>query len=99
MNTNGQDNPWQAAVDRAEQFTVLAKQFHFAAFVFNVLTGAMVAEALNVIAVGQAQRAGQDPFWWVLGTGFVVLPILAAASIRYTVLNRRLRALKLNGQS
>lgn len=96
---SGQDEALQAALDRAEQFSWLSRRSRFAAFVANVLSGAFAAEAVNIFVLGQAQRAGQDPYWWALGICLAVLLALGAASVHYTVLIRRLRALQLSGQS
>lgn len=99
MNTNGQDRTLQAALDRAKQFSLLASRVRLAAFVCNVIAGAVAASGLDVVVMRFVVPAGHDPYWWVLGINLVLLLAFGVASIRYTMLNRRLCALQLSGQS
>jgi hypothetical protein len=99
VSTNDQDGPWQAAADFAKQFSLHAKRLRFAAFVTHILTGAVAASGLDVFIVRHAQNAGQDPQWWTLGINLALLLIWGAASVRYVMLDRRLRALHLSGKS
>lgn len=94
MSTNGQDNPWHEALVRLEQRGALVHQMRVAAWVGGVSGGGLVVEGLNVIATHLAQRAGQDPYWWVLGTLIFPAAVFIAASIRFAMVNHALCVLR-----
>lgn len=87
MSTNGQDNPWHEALVRLEQRGTLVRQMRIAAWVSGVSGGGLVVEGLNLIATCLAQRQGQDPYWWVLGTLIFPAAVFLAASIRFAMVN------------